>query len=73
MKINNQSEFYKYVMKDDDTIVGRACVLANGRWAAYDVPGITRMHDTSISFESAQDVAEFFALTLKGTEGLDYA
>jgi hypothetical protein len=66
MKVNDQSRFEKYIMTDDDTVIGRATLLANGRWAAYDVMGIRRLHDTGITFETAEDVAEFFALTVKG-------
>jgi len=59
MKLVHTDANSKMVQTKDGDLVGQALLLANGRWAPFDLNG-TRLVVINISFLTAQDVLAFF-------------
>lgn len=59
MKMVTTSKYSKRVEDDDGGNIGQVLMLANGRWAPFDM-GDKRLVDASITFSRPQDVLAFF-------------
>jgi hypothetical protein len=68
MKMQSSGPHSKRILAADDSLVGLALELGNGRWAPFDSRE-QRLVDISISFLTPNEVLRFFKASVAVREG----